>query len=99
MTRSTRTRSCWSLPSSRAEVQAMTTPFRFPERLVDVRGLGKLFTLHNQGGIRLPVLQDVDFDAARGECLVLSGPSGTGKSTLLRCLYGNYLATAGSIRL
>ncbi|USE77846.1 phosphonate C-P lyase system protein PhnL [Cupriavidus gilardii] len=67
--------------------------------LIEVRGLGKLFTLHNQGGIRLPVLQAIDFDAARGECLVLSGRSGTGKSTLLRCLYGNYLATEGSIRL
>jgi alpha-D-ribose 1-methylphosphonate 5-triphosphate synthase subunit PhnL len=58
-----------------------------------------MFTLHNQGGIRLPVLRAIDFDAARGECLVLSGRSGTGKSTLLRCLYGNYLATEGTIRL
>ena len=68
-------------------------------KLVEVRGLGKMFTLHNQGGIRLPVLQAIDFDASRGECLVLSGRSGTGKSTLLRCLYGNYLATEGTIRL
>lgn len=67
--------------------------------LVQVRGLGKMFTLHNQGGVRLPVLQNVDFDASPGDCLVLAGPSGTGKSTLLRCLYGNYLATEGSIRI
>lgn len=67
--------------------------------MIEVRGLGKMFTLHNQGGIRLPVLQAVDFDAAAGDCLVLAGPSGTGKSTLLRCLYGNYLATEGSIRV
>ena len=63
--------------------------------MIEVRGLGKMFTLHNQGGIRLPVLDAVDFDAAAGDCLVLAGPSGTGKSTLLRCLYGNYLATEG----
>ncbi|OZI26553.1 phosphonate C-P lyase system protein PhnL [Bordetella genomosp. 9] len=67
--------------------------------MMEARGLSKLFTLHNQGGITLPVLRDVSFDAARGECLVLAGPSGTGKSTLLRCLYGNYLATSGSIRV
>ena len=67
--------------------------------MIEVRGLGKMFTLHNQGGIRLPVLHAVDFDAAAGDCLVLAGPSGTGKSTLLRCLYGNYLATEGSIRV
>lgn len=67
--------------------------------LIAVRGLGKMFTLHNQGGMRLPVLQAVDFEAGAGECLVLSGRSGTGKSTLLRCLYGNYLATEGTIQL
>lgn len=67
--------------------------------MIEVRGLGKMFTLHNQGGIRLPVLEAVDLDAAAGDCLVLAGPSGTGKSTLLRCLYGNYLATEGSIRV
>lgn len=67
--------------------------------MIEARGLGKMFTLHNQGGIRLPVLEAVDFDAAAGDCLVLAGPSGTGKSTLLRCLYGNYLATEGSIRV
>lgn len=67
--------------------------------LIEVRGLGKTFTLHNQGGARLPVLDAIDFDAGAGDCLALSGPSGAGKSTLLRCLYGNYLATRGSIRV
>lgn len=67
--------------------------------MIEVRGLHKLFTLHNQGGIRLPVLEDVHFDAGPGDCLVLAGPSGAGKSTLLRCLYGNYLPTEGSIRM
>ena len=67
--------------------------------MIEVRGLRKLFTLHNQGGIRLPVLESVNFDAHAGDCLVLAGPSGAGKSTLLRCLYGNYLATEGSIKM
>jgi len=67
--------------------------------MIEVRGLSKHFTLHNQGGIRLPVLRAVSFQAAAGDCLVLAGPSGAGKSTLLRCLYGNYLASAGSIRV
>ncbi|MGE8636793.1 MAG: ATP-binding cassette domain-containing protein, partial [Achromobacter piechaudii] len=67
--------------------------------MIEVRGLVKSFTLHNQGGLRLPVLDAVDLTASSGDCLVLAGPSGTGKSTLLRCLYGNYLATQGSIRV
>ena len=64
-----------------------------------VAGLSKRFTLHNQGGVELPVLEDVSLDAFRGECLALDGPSGAGKSTLLKLIYANYRATAGSIRV
>ncbi|MBD0271859.1 MAG: ATP-binding cassette domain-containing protein, partial [Acetobacteraceae bacterium] len=60
-------------------------------------GLAKTFTLHLQGGTRLPVLHGVDFSVAPGECVALAGPSGAGKSTLMRCLYGNYGAEAGRV--
>ena len=59
--------------------------------------LAKSFTLHLQGGVRIPVLSGVDLDLHAGECVVLSGPSGAGKSTLMRSLYGNYRAEAGRI--
>ncbi len=59
--------------------------------------LAKSFTLHLQGGLRLPVLAGVDLVVHAGECVVLSGPSGAGKSTLLRSLYGNYRAEGGRI--
>jgi alpha-D-ribose 1-methylphosphonate 5-triphosphate synthase subunit PhnL len=62
-------------------------------------GLGKAFTLHLQGGVRIPVLGDVDLAVHPGECVALWGPSGAGKSTLMRCLYGNYGAGAGRILL
>lgn len=62
-----------------------------------VRDLGKGFTMHAQGGTRLPVLERVSFDVAPGECVVLAGASGIGKSTVLRLIYGNYLAQQGSI--
>jgi alpha-D-ribose 1-methylphosphonate 5-triphosphate synthase subunit PhnL len=61
--------------------------------------LGKSFRLHLQGGIRIPVLEHVDFSVAPGECVALSGPSGAGKSTLMRCLYGNYGSESGRIHL
>ncbi len=62
-------------------------------------GLAKAFTLHLQGGTRIPVLRDVALAVAPGECVALAGPSGAGKSTLMRCLYGNYGAGSGRILL
>ncbi|QBJ96449.1 ATP-binding cassette domain-containing protein [Rhodococcus sp. ABRD24] len=42
---------------------------------------------------------DVHFDVAPGEALGLIGESGSGKSTVLRCLVGEETATAGSMFL
>jgi alpha-D-ribose 1-methylphosphonate 5-triphosphate synthase subunit PhnL len=69
----------------------MTTP------VLRTEGLSKSFTLHLQNGARIPVLRDIDLTVSAGECVVLSGPSGTGKSTLMRSLYGNYRAETGRI--
>lgn len=62
-----------------------------------VEGLAKTFTLHLQGGVRLPVLRDLSLVVRSGECVALVGPSGAGKSTLLRALYGTYLPQGGRI--
>ena len=67
--------------------------------LLRVSGLSKRFVLHNQGGIELPVLEGVAFEAFRGECIALDGPSGAGKSTLLKLIYANYRASTGSIHV
>ncbi len=67
--------------------------------MISVQGLRKTFTLHNQGGVELQVLEGVDLDVQPGECVALDGPSGAGKSTLLKCLYASYRATAGSVRV
>jgi alpha-D-ribose 1-methylphosphonate 5-triphosphate synthase subunit PhnL len=56
--------------------------------LLRTEGLSKAFTLHLQGGTRIPVLGQVDLAVSAGECVALSGPSGAGKSTLMRCRIG-----------
>jgi alpha-D-ribose 1-methylphosphonate 5-triphosphate synthase subunit PhnL len=64
---------------------------------IEIRDVEKTFTLHVQGGLRLPVLRRVSLAVAAGECVVLTDPSGAGKSTLLRAVYGNYAVQAGHI--
>src|SRR5271167_4547591 len=65
--------------------------------MLRAEALTKGFTLHLQGGVRIPVLAGVGFELHAGECVALSGPSGAGKSTLMRSLYGNYRTDSGHI--
>jgi alpha-D-ribose 1-methylphosphonate 5-triphosphate synthase subunit PhnL len=64
--------------------------------LVDVR---KSFTMHLQGGLHLPVVAGVNFSARAGECVALAGPSGVGKSSILKMIFGNYRCDGGQILL
>lgn len=58
--------------------------------MIDITGLTKHF-----GGA--PVLDGIDLQIADGERVVVIGPSGTGKSTLLRCLNFLDVPQAGQI--
>jgi alpha-D-ribose 1-methylphosphonate 5-triphosphate synthase subunit PhnL len=59
----------------------------------------KSFTMHMRGGAELPVVRGVTFAARAGECVALGGPSGIGKSSILKMIFGNYRADAGQILL
>ena len=67
--------------------------------MIEVEGVAKSFTLHNQGGAVIAVLEGAGLRVAPGECVALTGASGCGKSTLMRMIYGNYLTGCGSIRV
>jgi alpha-D-ribose 1-methylphosphonate 5-triphosphate synthase subunit PhnL len=67
--------------------------------VIEIRDLSKTFTLHNQGGAELPVLEKISLSVRAGECVALNGPSGSGKSTLLKCIYANYRASSGEVRV
>lgn len=62
-----------------------------------VSEVAKSFTMHLRDGIRLPVVSNVTFSVKAGECVVLGGPSGIGKSSLLKMVYGNYAVDGGQI--
>ena len=68
----------------------MTTP-------LVVSDVSKTFTMHLRDGLKLAVVEGVSFALKAGECAVLGGPSGSGKSSILRMLYGNYGADQGQI--
>ncbi len=56
------------------------------------RALTKVYTT---GAVEVQALRGVDFEAARGEFVVLLGPSGSGKSTFLNIIGGLDRATSG----
>ncbi|MCZ4094537.1 phosphonate C-P lyase system protein PhnL [Sinorhizobium psoraleae] len=62
-----------------------------------VSEVAKSFTMHLRDGVRLPVVANVSFSVKAGECVVLGGPSGVGKSSILKMLYGNYGVDEGQI--
>lgn len=67
------------------------------EPILSLRGVEKHFVQHLRGGIRLDVLGGVDLDLFPSECVVLDGPSGVGKSSLIKAVYGTYRIDGGAI--
>jgi alpha-D-ribose 1-methylphosphonate 5-triphosphate synthase subunit PhnL len=65
--------------------------------MIEISNAKKTFTMHLQGGMELPVVSGVTFHVDRAECVVLSGPSGVGKSSILKMIFGNYRCDGGRI--
>ncbi len=65
--------------------------------MIELIEVCKSFTLHNQGGAVIPVMEGASLKVEPGECVALTGASGAGKSTLMRVIYGNYLAASGRV--
>src|ERR1700689_3748392 len=64
-----------------------------PPPVAQLRAVNKSYTI--AGGHELKVLDNIDLAVNQGEFLALLGQSGSGKSTILRCLTGLIEPTSG----
>jgi alpha-D-ribose 1-methylphosphonate 5-triphosphate synthase subunit PhnL len=65
--------------------------------IIEVHDLSKIFELHILHEKRITALQQIDMTIGEGEIIGLTGKSGSGKSSLMKCLHRTYLATTGEI--
>lgn len=65
--------------------------------ILEVNDLGKNFNLHILNGKRIEALKNINFTMKEGEIIGLTGKSGSGKSSLMKCIYRSYLASHGEI--
>jgi alpha-D-ribose 1-methylphosphonate 5-triphosphate synthase subunit PhnL len=65
--------------------------------ILEVCHLKKTFQLHLVDGRLIAPFADVSFRVERGSFFLISGKSGTGKTSILKCIYRTYLTTGGEI--
>ncbi|KON87872.1 phosphonate ABC transporter ATP-binding protein [Sporosarcina globispora] len=66
------------------------------ENLLEIRDLSKSFILHNLGK-NIHAVSGIDISLKEGDFIGITGKSGSGKSTILKCIYGTYMLGQGSI--
>jgi NitT/TauT family transport system ATP-binding protein len=84
------------MPSSLPNNTASTGALRNGAALLSVQRVSVIFPGEGAG---LHAIDDVSFDVPERQFVCILGPSGTGKSTLLRVLAGLLKATHGEVRL
>ena len=65
--------------------------------ILEVCHLKKAFHLHLVDGRVIEPFVDISFQVGKGELFMISGKSGIGKTTILKCIYRTYLITGGDI--
>jgi len=59
--------------------------------------LHRVSKIYEVGPVKVPALSDVSFTIDKGEFVVINGPSGAGKTTLMRLLYREEEPTEGEV--
>jgi alpha-D-ribose 1-methylphosphonate 5-triphosphate synthase subunit PhnL len=65
--------------------------------ILEIKDLSKSFRLHILNNKKIEALKSIHFTLAAGEIIGLTGKSGSGKSSLMKCIYRTYLASSGEI--
>lgn len=65
--------------------------------MLSINSLSKNFTLHTLNQRFIDGFHDLSFSIETGKVIGLSGQSGSGKSSVLKCIYRAYLPSSGSI--
>lgn len=64
--------------------------------MIEIINLIKMYQWHGQ---KIKVLDKVNLNIKKGECICLKGPSGIGKSTLLNIIGGMLVPTSGDVKV
>ena len=70
---------------------------KWEEKMLLVKKLSKEFTIHTRRSVKIVSFENISFQVEKGSLLAITGPSGIGKSSLLKCIYRTYLPTSGEI--
>src|SRR5262249_43920895 len=65
-----------------------------PSAMIELHRVSKIYEV---GPVKVPALTDVSFAVEKGEFVVINGPSGAGKTTLMRLLYREEEPTEGDV--
>jgi sulfonate transport system ATP-binding protein len=85
------------VPAPRLATVEVSTPSAAAALSVSLRGVARRF--RQPGGATRTVLRDIDLDIRPGEIVAVLGPSGGGKSTLLRLVSGLDRPDAGEVQI
>ena len=65
--------------------------------MLSIENLNKIFNIQILNNIQVHGCSNISFKVEPGQFFALAGPSGKGKSTVLKCIYRTYLAGSGQI--